>query len=492
MRPSLPRIAAAGRALVILGVLAATALATGAVPALGATTTTTTKKVDPESLPIPEGSSSPAGLSGGAGGTLLRLGLGLVVVVGLIAAVWFVMKRIQRSRYPALDERGGSSIIDVVATTSLGPNRTLHLVRIGEEMVLVGATDHSVNAVARIGAEDAAGVTEVAPPGPGYARHSAAASATMDDRERAVATATGAPGRRHPGRAPARHDHAPPVSTLPASVPGPLPTLRERIVAAMPPPARTRRRRWLRRGFLLSPLVMALACIAWPAIASAAPAGINLNLNGKDGEVSTSLQLLALLTVLSLAPSILIMMTSFTRIIIVLGFVRNALGTPSMPPNQVLVGISLFLSLFVMAPTFTQINDQALQPLMDKKIDEKTALHRAEEPIREFMFKQVDQKDLALFTELSKQPRPKTRADVPTTVLIPAYVLSELKTAFEIGFLILIPFLVIDMVIALTVMSMGMVMLPPVVISLPFKILLFVLVDGWHLVSESLVQGFMT
>jgi flagellar biosynthetic protein FliP len=281
------------------------------------------------------------------------------------------------------------------------------------------------------------------------------------------------------------------VSTLPASVPGPLPTLRERIVAAMPPPARTRRRRWLRRGFLLSPLVMALACIAWPAIASAAPAGINLNLNGKDGEVSTSLQLLALLTVLSLAPSILIMMTSFTRIIIVLGFVRNALGTPSMPPNQVLVGISLFLSLFVMAPTFTQINDQALQPLMDKKIDEKTALHRAEEPIREFMFKQVDQKDLALFTELSKQPRPKTRADVPTTVLIPAYVLSELKTAFEIGFLILIPFLVIDMVIASTVMSMGMVMLPPVVISLPFKILLFVLVDGWHLVSESLVQGFM-
>ena len=280
------------------------------------------------------------------------------------------------------------------------------------------------------------------------------------------------------------------MSTIPAPLPGPLPTLRERIVATLPPPARTRRRRWLRRGFLLSPLVMALACVLWPAAAWAAP-GINLNLNGKDGEVSTSLQLLALLTVLSLAPSILIMMTSFTRIIIVLGFVRNALGTPSMPPNQVLVGISLFLSLFVMAPTFTQINDQALQPLLDKKIDEKTALHRAEEPIRDFMFKQVDQKDLALFTELSKTERPKTRADVPTQVLIPAYVLSELKTAFEIGFLILIPFLVIDMVIALTVMSMGMVMLPPVVISLPFKILLFVLVDGWHLVSQSLVDGFV-
>ena len=279
---------------------------------------------------------------------------------------------------------------------------------------------------------------------------------------------------------------------IPASarVPTPLPTLRERIVSALPPPAPTRRRRWLRRGFWMTPLVMSLACVLWPAAAWAAP-GINLNLSGKDGEVSTSLQLLALLTVLSLAPSILIMMTSFTRIIIVLGFVRNALGTPSMPPNQVLVGIALFLSLFVMAPTFTQINDTALQPLMDKKIDEGQALKRAEAPIRDFMFKQVDQRDLALFTELSKSKRPKTRADVPTQVLIPAFVLSEIKTAFEIGFLILIPFLIIDMVIASTVMSMGMVMLPPVVISLPFKILLFVLVDGWHLVSDSLVRGFV-
>jgi flagellar biosynthetic protein FliP len=276
-----------------------------------------------------------------------------------------------------------------------------------------------------------------------------------------------------------------------AQVPAPLPTLRERIVAALPPPARTRRRKWLRRGLLLSPVVLAIGCVLWPAAAWAAP-GINLNLDSNDGEVSTSLQLLALITVLSLAPSILIMMTSFTRIIIVLGFVRNALGTPSMPPNQVLVGIALFLSMFVMAPTFTQINDLALQPLLEKKIDEGEALKRAEIPLRDFMFKQVDQKDLSLFTELSKGERPKTRADVPTRVLIPAFVLSELKTAFEIGFLILIPFLVIDMVIASTVMSMGMVMLPPVVISLPFKILLFVLVDGWHLVSESLVRGFAT
>ena len=277
-----------------------------------------------------------------------------------------------------------------------------------------------------------------------------------------------------------------------ATLPETMPSLRERIVAALPPPAKSRRRRWIRRAVIGAPFAMALVCALWPAIAWAAPSGINLSLNDSKGGVSTSLQLLALLTVLTLAPSILIMMTSFTRIIIVLGFVRNALGTPSMPPNQVLVGIALFLSLFVMAPTFTQINDQALQPLLDHKINEETALKRAEAPIRDFMFKQVDQKDLALFTELSKGDRPATRADVPTRVLIPAFVLSELKTAFEIGFLILLPFLVIDMVVASTVMSMGMVMLPPVVISLPFKILLFVLVDGWHLVSESLVRGFVS
>ena len=284
----------------------------------------------------------------------------------------------------------------------------------------------------------------------------------------------------------------PPLRTSPAvAAAAQLPTLRERIVAALPPPAKTRRRRTVRRIFVAFPFVLALACVLWPAAAWAAP-GINLNLDSSGDGVSTSLQLLVLLTVLSLAPSILIMMTSFTRIIIVLGFVRNALGTPSMPPNQILVGISLFLTMFVMAPTFTAINDTAIQPLIDKKIDEQTALKRAEIPIREFMFTQVNQKDLSLFTDMSGEGRPKTRADVPTRVLIPAFVLSELQTAFEIGFLILIPFLIIDMVIASTVMSMGMVMLPPVVISLPFKILLFVLVDGWHLVSESLVRGFVT
>ena len=279
-------------------------------------------------------------------------------------------------------------------------------------------------------------------------------------------------------------------TTLRAPIPGPLPTLRERIVAAMPPPARTRRRRWLRRGFLFSPLVMALACIVWPAIAAAAPAGINLNLNGKDGQVSTSLQLLALLTVLSLAPSILIMMTSFTRIIIVLGFVRNALGTPSMPPNQVLVGLSLFLSLFVMAPVLTELNQTALQPLLKGEITQSQAFTAAQGPLRTFMLKQTRKPELAMFVKASGAKRPGKPEDVSLTALAPAFILSELKTAFIIGFIIFIPFLVIDLLVSSSLMSMGMMMMPPVLVSLPFKILLFVLVDGWALVVRSLLTSF--
>jgi len=277
-----------------------------------------------------------------------------------------------------------------------------------------------------------------------------------------------------------------PLAVPPPEVP---PSLRERIVAAMPRSAPTRRRRWMRRVLYATPLIIIALAMLAPAIARA-QAGINLTLDGDNDGAGTAIQLLVLLTVLTLAPSILIMMTSFTRIIVVLGFLRNALGTPTTPPTQVLIGVAVFLSLFVMAPTLGQINDQAVQPLMNGDITEAVAIERAEAPIRDFMFEQVDQKDLSLFIDLTGAERPETRADVPTSVLIPAFVLSELQTAFEIGFLIFIPFLIIDMVIASTVMSMGMVMLPPVIISLPFKILLFVLVDGWHLVSESLVRGF--
>ncbi|MCR2820707.1 flagellar type III secretion system pore protein FliP [Lederbergia panacisoli] len=206
--------------------------------------------------------------------------------------------------------------------------------------------------------------------------------------------------------------------------------------------------------------------------------------------VSTSVKLLLLLTVLSIAPSILILMTSFTRIIIVLSFVRTSLATQQMPPNQVLVGLALFLTFFIMAPTFSQVNDQALTPLFNDEINLEEAYEKAAIPFREFMSKHTRQKDLELFLTYSKAERPETIQDIPLTVFVPAYALSELKTAFQIGFMIFIPFLVIDMVVASILMSMGMMMLPPVMISLPFKILLFVLVDGWYLVVKSLLQSF--
>lgn len=206
--------------------------------------------------------------------------------------------------------------------------------------------------------------------------------------------------------------------------------------------------------------------------------------------VSTSVKLLLLLTVLSLGPSILILMTSFTRIIVVLSFVRTSLGTQQMPPNQVLIGLALFLTFFVMAPTFSQVNDQALTPLFNEEINLEEAYNRAAVPFKEFMSEHTRQKDLELFLNYSGADRPETIKDIPLTALVPAFAISELKTAFQIGFMIFIPFLVIDMVVASILMSMGMMMLPPVMISLPFKILLFVLVDGWYLIVKSLLQTF--
>lgn len=207
-------------------------------------------------------------------------------------------------------------------------------------------------------------------------------------------------------------------------------------------------------------------------------------------EGGDAVQVLLLVGLLALVPALLFTITGFTRIIIVLGFIRTGLGTPTAPPNQVLIGIALFLTIFVMAPTFTTIKDTAYDPYSAGRITQEQALKRAEVPLREFMFKQTDEADLALFVSLADLPRPKTRADVPTWVLVPSFIISELKTAFQIGFLIFLPFLIIDLVVAATLMSMGMIMLPPVFISLPFKILLFVLVDGWSLVARSLVESF--
>ncbi|MBI5471712.1 MAG: flagellar type III secretion system pore protein FliP [Ignavibacteriae bacterium] len=207
-------------------------------------------------------------------------------------------------------------------------------------------------------------------------------------------------------------------------------------------------------------------------------------------DVSITLQILFLMTVLSLAPAILILTTSFTRIIIVFHFLKQAMGTAQMPPSQVLVGLAMFLTFFVMAPTWSHVNDEALQPYLQKKMTLEAAYDKGVLPLREFMFKQTREEDLGLFLGLANIEKPKNRDDVPTHVLIPAYAISELRIGFQIGFVLFIPFIIIDMVVASVLMSMGMMMLPPVMISLPFKLLLFILVDGWHLVVNSLMQSF--
>jgi flagellar biosynthetic protein FliP len=207
-------------------------------------------------------------------------------------------------------------------------------------------------------------------------------------------------------------------------------------------------------------------------------------------EVSTAVQILVALTVLSVAPAILLMVTSFTRIVIVLSLLRQAIGIQQLPPNQVIIGLSLFLTVFVMAPVGQEMHRVAVQPYLDKKLSQTDAFAKALDPLRAFMLRQTRQSDLALMVQLGRIAQPRTPADLPTHVLVPAYVLSEVKTAFQMGFVLFLPFLVIDMVVASVLMSMGMLMLPPVMISLPFKLLLFVLADGWNLVIRALVAGY--
>jgi flagellar biosynthetic protein FliP len=217
---------------------------------------------------------------------------------------------------------------------------------------------------------------------------------------------------------------------------------------------------------------------------------IGIGSSANPTEIATSLKVLFILTVLSLAPAILVLMTSFARIVIVLSFLRQAVGTQGMPPNQILIGLALFLTFFIMSPVFQDINENAIQPYLSEKISQENALAKAAAPIRVFMFKQTREKDLALFVRAAKLDRPKVYDDIPIHVLIPAFIISELKTAFQIGFLVFIPFLILDMVVASVLLSMGMMMLPPVLISLPFKLMLFVLVDGWHLIMGSLIESF--
>ena len=219
---------------------------------------------------------------------------------------------------------------------------------------------------------------------------------------------------------------------------------------------------------------------------------IQIGLEDADSpeQLSSALQILLLLTVLTLAPSILIMMTSFSRIVIVLSFVRQAMGTQQTPPTQLLIGLALFLTIFVMNPVFKEINSKAVEPYLDEKISQMEAFEIAQIPLKKFMLNQTREKDLALFINLAEGPKPAVREDVELQTLIPAFIISELKTAFQIGFMIYIPFLILDMVVASVLLSMGMMMLPPVLISLPFKLMLFVMVDGWYLTVGSLMKSF--
>lgn len=218
--------------------------------------------------------------------------------------------------------------------------------------------------------------------------------------------------------------------------------------------------------------------------------GISVGTSDNPKDLSVTLQILLLMTVLSLAPSIIIMTTSYLRIIIVFNFLKSAMGTGQMPPNQLLAGVALFITFFVMNPTWTKSYNEGLKPYMDGKLKAEEAYNKGIEPVRAFMFKNTRDQDLALFVSLSNAPRPNSRMELPTYILIPAYVLSELRAGFIIGFFLFIPFLMVDMIVSSILMSMGMMMLPPMMISLPFKILLFILVDGWDLIVSSLIRSF--
>jgi flagellar biosynthetic protein FliP len=237
-----------------------------------------------------------------------------------------------------------------------------------------------------------------------------------------------------------------------------------------------------------------LTAIVWATLAAPVlaqtPSRVNVNVDG-IGNISAPLQLVLLLTLLSFLPAILVTMTCFTRIVIVFHFLRQALGTMEVPSNQILIGLSLFLTMFVMAPVGTQINAAALQPAIAGQIDVGEAMARATPPMREFMLKQTRETDLALFVEVSKQERPTSPQDLPMTVVIPAYVISEIKTGFQMGFFLFVPFLLIDLIVSTTLLSMGMLQLPPAMIALPFKLLLFVMIDGWALVIGSLIRSFV-
>ena len=254
------------------------------------------------------------------------------------------------------------------------------------------------------------------------------------------------------------------------------------------------RRKYIAVIILIASALVILSGVFSPAYSQSVPIPsirIAIGESEEPGDLSVTLKILFLITILSVAPTILIMLTSFTRMVVVFSFLRHAMGTQQMPPNQVMVSLALFLTFFIMTPVWQEINDNALKPFLAKEISYETALDRAAEPLKKFMLRQTRDKDLSLLMKVSKIKKPTRASDVPLTTLIPSFVISELRIAFQIGFLIYVPFLILDMVVACVLLSMGMMMLPPIMISLPFKLLLFVLVDGWYLIVGSLVRSFV-
>lgn len=346
--------------------------------------------------------------------------------------------------------RKDGKTLEVLETLNLGGSRFLCLVKAGQERVLLGVTDHSVNLVKEMTSEDPPGTRETASPLDGV----------KEEAER---------------------PDKPGFSSLLADE---FRKVRKRLSGKGPMFA-------LALLFLV-PLVLGPWSDCAAAVSDLPIPNIDITIDGKapEGGLGTSLGILGLLTVLSLAPAIVMLTTSFTRIIIVFSFLRSGLGTQQTPPNQVLAGLALILTFFIMTPTWSAVYKEALEPYMAGTITGNEAFQLASEPMKEFMLRETREKDLALFATLGGQEAPDTPKEMSLIQVVPAFVLSELRTAFEMGFMLYLPFLVIDMVVASTLMSMGMLMLPPVLISLPFKLLLFVLVDGWRLVTKSLIGGF--
>jgi flagellar biosynthetic protein FliP len=252
--------------------------------------------------------------------------------------------------------------------------------------------------------------------------------------------------------------------------------------------------RFFTKGRWLACILLVLVLTGWlsAGIAEAAPPFLSVSLDEAQapGQVAVVMQIFLLMTVLSLAPALLIMLTSFTRIAIVLSLLRQAMGANQLPPNQILIGLALFLTFFIMTPVWQSVNQSALKPYLQEEISQQEAFQRALTPIREFMLRHTREKDLALLVDVARMQRPQNQAAIPTQVLIPSFIISELKTAFQIGFMLYVPFLIIDMVVASVLLSMGMMMLPPIMVSLPFKLMIFVLADGWYLIVGSLVKSF--